>query len=136
MVAFYELQLILLISSCLVFLLLEHHASSRKRAAAATARDYHADRLENGRSIVPVNALAQLTRQYLLVYAIVMGGLISHPELHHADVSLFPAGLNRAGEQVLTGSRVHTFTPYTVSSTGCPKGWLLSCSSPVSCLRV
>jgi hypothetical protein len=37
---------------------------------------------------------------------------------------------------VLTGSRAHTFTPYTESSTGCPKGWLLSCSSPVSCLRV
>lgn len=72
MVAFYELQLILLVISCLVFLLLEHHASSRKRAA--TAKDYHADRLENGRSTVPVNALAQLTRQYLLVYAIVMGG--------------------------------------------------------------
>ena len=75
MVVFYELQLILLVSSCLVFLLLEHHASSRKRAAAASAKDYHADRLETGGNTIPVNALASLTRQYLLVYAIVMGGL-------------------------------------------------------------
>lgn len=73
MVAFYELQLILLVTSCLVFLLLERHASSRKRAAAASGRDYHADRLENGGNTVPVNALTKLTRQYLLVYAIVMG---------------------------------------------------------------
>ncbi|KAF9225648.1 DUF791-domain-containing protein [Gyrodon lividus] len=70
MVAFYELQLILLATSCLVFLLLERHASSRKRAAAA--KDYPADRLENGGSNVPANATA-LTRQYLVVYAIVMG---------------------------------------------------------------
>lgn len=73
--AFYELQLILLVSSCLVFLLLERLASSRKRAAAASAKDYHADRLENGGNAIPVNALAKLTQQYLLVYAIVMGGL-------------------------------------------------------------
>lgn len=75
MVAFYELQLILLVSSCLVFLLLERHTSIRKRAAAAIAKDFHADSLENGGSTVPVNALAKLTQQYLLVYAIVMGGL-------------------------------------------------------------
>lgn len=74
MVAFYELQLILLVSSCCVFLLLEQHASSRKRAAQRAAKDYHADRLENGGSMVPTNALARLSHQYLLVYAIVMGG--------------------------------------------------------------
>lgn len=73
-VTFYELQLILLVSSCLVFLLLERYASSRKRAAAA--KDYHADHLENGGSTVPVSALAKLTKQYLLVYAIVMGELV------------------------------------------------------------
>ena len=73
MTAFYELQLILLTSSCLVFLFLEHYASSRKRAAAASAKDYHADCLENGGNTVPVNALSKLTRKYLLVYAIVMG---------------------------------------------------------------
>ncbi|KAF8840579.1 DUF791-domain-containing protein [Paxillus ammoniavirescens] len=72
MVAFYELQLLLLVTSCLVFLLLERHASSRKRIAAAGAKDYPADRLENGGSTVPENALATLTRQYLVVYAIVM----------------------------------------------------------------
>ncbi|KAF9234451.1 hypothetical protein BU15DRAFT_89981 [Melanogaster broomeanus] len=73
MVTFYELQLVLLVTSCLVFLLLERHASSRKRAAAAETKEYHIDRLENGGSTVPVNALATLTRQYLVVYAIVMG---------------------------------------------------------------
>ncbi|KAF8552365.1 DUF791-domain-containing protein [Imleria badia] len=73
MVAFYELQLILLVSSCLVFLLLEHLTSSWKRAAAASAKDHHADRLENGGNTIPVNALARLTQQYLLVYAVVMG---------------------------------------------------------------
>lgn len=75
MVAFYELQLILLVSSCLVFLFLERHASSRKRAAATTAKDYYVERIENGGSTVPVNALAKLTQQYLLVYAVVMGAL-------------------------------------------------------------
>ncbi|KAH7887149.1 hypothetical protein F5I97DRAFT_1109915 [Phlebopus sp. FC_14] len=71
MFAFYELQLILLVSSCLSFLLLDHHVSSRKRAAAA--KDRHADRLEDGGSTTPANAVVTLTRQYLVVYAIVMG---------------------------------------------------------------
>ncbi|EGO03933.1 hypothetical protein SERLA73DRAFT_102290 [Serpula lacrymans var. lacrymans S7.3] len=71
MVAFYELQLILLVSSCLVFLLLERHVS-RKRSTA-TKDHYPADRLENGNPSPPLNSFASLTRQYIVVYAIVMG---------------------------------------------------------------
>ncbi|KAH7928573.1 DUF791-domain-containing protein [Leucogyrophana mollusca] len=69
MVAFYELQLIILVSSCFVFLFLERHVS-RKRAAA---KEHHpVERLENG-NVPPLSSLATLTRQYLVVYAIVMG---------------------------------------------------------------
>ncbi|KAI6029875.1 hypothetical protein PISMIDRAFT_680734 [Pisolithus microcarpus 441] len=70
MLGFYELQLVILISACLLFLLVERHVSTRKRM---TAKDHDPDRLENGGSITPVNALATLTRRYLVVYAIVMG---------------------------------------------------------------
>ncbi|KAI6097186.1 hypothetical protein F5141DRAFT_1149880 [Pisolithus sp. B1] len=70
MLGFYELQLIILISACLLFLLVERHVSTRKRT---TAKDHDPDRLENGGSTTPVNALATLTRRYLVVYAIVMG---------------------------------------------------------------
>ena len=56
-------------------------------------------------------------------------------ELQRADDVLFSARVDDAGQQVLTGFRVHTFTLYTVSSMGCPREWLLSCSSPGSCLR-
>ncbi|KAG1861263.1 hypothetical protein F4604DRAFT_1882473 [Suillus subluteus] len=71
MVGFYELQLILLVSSCLVFLFLERHVSRRKESKE---KDLHtAERLENGEPTVSHNSLATLTRQYLIVYAIVMG---------------------------------------------------------------
>ncbi|KAG0699543.1 hypothetical protein DFH29DRAFT_936099 [Suillus ampliporus] len=70
MVGFYELQLILLISLCLIFLFLERHVSRRKEKE----KDLHtAERLENGEGAVSHNSLATLTRQYLIVYAIVMG---------------------------------------------------------------
>ncbi|KAH7909156.1 hypothetical protein BJ138DRAFT_1155970 [Hygrophoropsis aurantiaca] len=70
MVAFYELQLILLVSACLVFLFIERHVSQKRTAAAK--EQHSADRLENG-SVAPLSSLATLTRQYLVVYAIVMG---------------------------------------------------------------
>lgn len=71
MLGFYELQLIILISACLLFLLVERHVSTRKRTAAFKGHD--PDNLENGGTTTPVNALATLTRRYLVVYAIVMG---------------------------------------------------------------
>ncbi|KAI6006157.1 hypothetical protein EDC04DRAFT_989919 [Pisolithus marmoratus] len=70
MLGFYEAQLIILVSACLLFLLVERHASSRRRTAA---KDHDPDKLENGGSTTPVNALATLTKRYLVVYAIVMG---------------------------------------------------------------
>ncbi|KAG1763695.1 hypothetical protein EDD22DRAFT_1042779 [Suillus occidentalis] len=71
MVGFYELQLILLVSLCLIFLLLERHVSRRKESKE---KDLHsAERLENGEPTASHNSLATLTRQYLIVYAIVMG---------------------------------------------------------------
>lgn len=69
MVGFYELQLVILVSACLFFLLIERHVSSKKRALA---KDHDPDILENGGS-TPINALATLTKRYLVVYAIVMG---------------------------------------------------------------
>lgn len=70
MVGFYELQLLILVSACLFCLLVDRYASSTRRAPA---KDHDPDRLENGGSTTPVNALATLTRRYLVVYAIVMG---------------------------------------------------------------
>lgn len=71
MVGFYELQLILLVSLCLIFLLLERHVSRRKELKE---KDLHsAERLENGEPTASHNSVAALTRQYLIVYAIVMG---------------------------------------------------------------
>ncbi|KDQ58380.1 hypothetical protein JAAARDRAFT_154822 [Jaapia argillacea MUCL 33604] len=69
---FYELQLILLTSFCVVSLLLERHVSNKKQARA---KEHH---IENGNGHVggasgAASAIATLTRQYLIVYAIVMG---------------------------------------------------------------
>jgi len=70
MVGFYELQLVFLVSSCLILLFLERHVSQRKDKE----KDLHVvDRLEIGELTPPRNSLSALTRQYLIVYAIVMG---------------------------------------------------------------
>jgi len=70
MIGFYELQLVFLVASCLVLLFLERHISRRKEKE----KDLHAvERLENGEPTASRNSLAALTRQYLVVYAIVMG---------------------------------------------------------------
>ena len=72
MIGFYELQLVLLVSSCLILLFLERHVSRRKDKE----KDLHAvERLENGEPTPTrsLNSVAALTKQYLVVYAIVMG---------------------------------------------------------------
>ncbi|OAX34510.1 DUF791-domain-containing protein [Rhizopogon vinicolor AM-OR11-026] len=70
MVGFYELQLILLVFSCLILLFLERHVSRRRDKE----KDLHVvERLENGEPTPSRNSLVALTRQYLIVYAIVMG---------------------------------------------------------------
>lgn len=69
---FYQSQLCLLSVVCLVALLLERYASSGRKASPKGRED-----LEDGLAASPStnpNTLAVLTRQYLIVYAIVMGG--------------------------------------------------------------
>jgi MFS transporter, MFS domain-containing protein family, molybdate-anion transporter len=67
MVQFYELNLVLLVAFCLISLLLERHASGRKPLTKSF------DHAEEGKAVSVPNGLASLTRQYLIVYAIVMG---------------------------------------------------------------
>ncbi|KAJ7785333.1 hypothetical protein DFH07DRAFT_948411 [Mycena maculata] len=69
---FYEFQLLWLSIGCLVALIADRQASkSRQRLAAKDSRE---ERAEGGMSGAgSASALAALTRQYLLVYAIVMG---------------------------------------------------------------
>jgi hypothetical protein len=67
MVQFYELQLVLLTGLCLFFLTVEHYASKNRKPKHKELTGAH---LESGSN---PNAFAALTRQYLVVYAIVMG---------------------------------------------------------------
>jgi MFS transporter, MFS domain-containing protein family, molybdate-anion transporter len=71
MLDFYELQLVLLTGLCLLSLSVEHFLSrkSSKPKHKELTRAYP----EIGKN---PNALVALTRQYLVVYAIVMGELI------------------------------------------------------------
>ncbi|KAF8882420.1 hypothetical protein BD779DRAFT_1444836 [Infundibulicybe gibba] len=68
--SFYEFQLILLTGLCVCSLLVDHHVSKSRRKGQQ--RDTAESRLENGKQ-GGSSALASLTRQYLVVYAIVMG---------------------------------------------------------------
>ncbi|OBZ67712.1 Molybdate-anion transporter, partial [Grifola frondosa] len=61
MLPFYELQLAFLASFCVLFLLVERRLSRKSRSQNADA------------STVPSGVVSTLTRQYLIVYAIVMG---------------------------------------------------------------
>lgn len=63
MLSFYELQLVLFVSACVLWLLVDHLIAKRSAHGAA---DDHALRGSSA-------ARARLTRQYLLVYGIVMG---------------------------------------------------------------
>ncbi|KAJ7064974.1 hypothetical protein C8F01DRAFT_1128976 [Mycena amicta] len=70
--SFYEFQLLWLAIGCLISLILDHRASARRRRESA--KDTKEERAEGGLSGAgTANALATLTRQYLAVYAIVMG---------------------------------------------------------------
>jgi hypothetical protein len=123
MVGFYELQLIVLVSLCLIFILLERHVSRRKESKE---KDLHtAERLENGEPTASHNSLATLTRQYLIVYAIVMG-------MYH---SRSWESRDHKPIQVLIGSRDHMCTHCTENSMVSRKGWLQSSLSQVSCPR-
>ncbi|KAI4517989.1 hypothetical protein EV121DRAFT_260659 [Schizophyllum commune] len=73
---FYEFNLIALSGFCLCWLLVERRVSAAKKIAKDKTRDEHHDTLEQhgrgGKLTNPVGAEA-LEKQYLLVYAIVMG---------------------------------------------------------------
>ncbi|TRM63397.1 hypothetical protein BD626DRAFT_431137 [Schizophyllum amplum] len=75
-VNFYEFNLILLSGFCLCWLLIERRVASNKRHAKDKTKDDHHDTLEQhgrgGKLTKPVGA-ESLEKQYLLVYAIVMG---------------------------------------------------------------
>ncbi|KAJ7809207.1 hypothetical protein B0H14DRAFT_2867562 [Mycena olivaceomarginata] len=69
---FYEYQLLWLSIGCLAALIADRRASAGRRRLAA--KDSREDRAEGGLSGAgTASALAALTRQYLVVYAIVMG---------------------------------------------------------------
>ncbi|KAJ7032422.1 hypothetical protein C8F04DRAFT_659206 [Mycena alexandri] len=69
---FYEFQLLWLAVGCLVALIADRRASQGRRRLAA--KDSREERAEGGLSGAgSASALAALTRQYLVVYAIVMG---------------------------------------------------------------
>ena len=59
---FYEFQLVCLVALCLFFILVERQLSPRRKEGVRL-HDEHA----------PTSALHKLSRQYLSVYAIVMG---------------------------------------------------------------
>lgn len=65
---FYQSQVGVLAGVCLVAILLERYASNGKKSTSKGRQDD----LEDGNVTHP-NSLAVLTRQYLAVYAIVMG---------------------------------------------------------------
>jgi hypothetical protein len=70
---FYEFQLLYLAVACVIGLLADRHASkSRRRLSEKDSRE---ERAEGGglSGAGSAGALATLTRQYLLVYGIVMG---------------------------------------------------------------
>lgn len=66
---FYETQLLILVCCCVFALVVEQILSKRKKEnrAAADAR------LEGGHGVSSTNVHSKLTRQYLFVYAMVMG---------------------------------------------------------------
>ncbi|KAJ6489919.1 hypothetical protein C8R45DRAFT_200218 [Mycena sanguinolenta] len=69
---FYEFQLLWLSIGCLIALIADRRAAAGRKSLVA--KDIHEERAEGGLSAAgTAGALATLTRQYLVVYAIVMG---------------------------------------------------------------
>lgn len=66
---FYETQLLILVCCC-VFALIAEQILSKRKKTNRTAADA---RLEGGLGVSSANLLGKLTRQYLFVYAMVMG---------------------------------------------------------------
>ncbi|TDL22756.1 DUF791-domain-containing protein [Rickenella mellea] len=77
---FYELQLFVLAAFCVTAVFFEQRAAKRKEATAAASPERRVEGVENGhgngngwKADHSSTAAAGLTRQYLIVYAIVMG---------------------------------------------------------------
>lgn len=70
---FYETQLVVLVAVCFLSLLLER-TISQKRKRQLTQRSH--DHLESGMH-GQASTVGKLARQYLIVYAVVMGALIA-----------------------------------------------------------
>lgn len=73
--SFYELQLVCLVLVCAVFLLVDRQLSKRRRHSDVKAQhDHHLNiGAGPGAAAAAGTILSKLTRQYLTVYAIVMG---------------------------------------------------------------
>lgn len=104
MPGFYEQQLVVLTSFCLLSLLIDRHVTRRKANKAAD------DSLEQG---IPANSesksLATLTRQYLVVYGVVMGEF-SNPSAEDARLICDRGGLAPRTIRVLVVSRAIWFS--------------------------
>ena len=112
---FYELHLILLSIVCLLSLLADRYSKKNRKL-----RDVVDERLGS-------SSLATLTRQYLVVYAIVMGSsTISLPLI---------VGFANTILKGLTGYRAHTCILYIENSTISRRGWLQFSSLLVSSLQ-
>jgi len=71
---FYETQLVVLVAVCFLSLLVDR-SISQKRKRQLTQRSLH-EHLEGGTHGQP-SAVGKLARQYLVVYAVVMGVLLA-----------------------------------------------------------
>lgn len=113
---FYYIQLIVLTVVCLFLLLIDRYVSKRRQGVKESTED----RLENGKG--STNSLAVLTRQYLVVYAIVMGKCILLPygRLQYLEPDVFNG-------QAPTGSKVPTCILYTEINTSSAKALSRSC---------
>lgn len=113
---FYERQLFYLAGFCVFSMGLEHYTSA-KRKRQNQAKESPEDRLEHGKA-ASANLCGTLTRQYLVVYAIVMGA----PFLFYFIKNQWLIGLGLG--QARIGCRARMSTRFIGSSTSSPRGSL------------
>ena len=111
---FYELHLIILSIVCLLSLLADRYTKTKRKLG-----DVVDERLGSG-------SLATLTRQYLVVYGIVMGPSPYYYSDRRSLIRLL---------QGLTGYRAHMSILYIANNTLFQRGWLQSSSLLVSSLQ-
>jgi hypothetical protein len=114
MIGFYESQLIFLTAVCLLTLTLERYASNLAANNNHKRLSKDLDRVDTGH-LKGRSLLAALTRQYLVVYAIVMGECLSlsfNLEQRQSDIDRVAMHV-----QVPTGYKDPTYIPSTESNT-------------------